>query len=715
MTNNPNVPRSARGKRAPTPPPARSDQPIDPADLTHPALYINRELGWLAFNRRVLNQASNRANPLLERLKFLAITGANLDEFFMIRVATTLKKLRAGIQETSPDSHSVASQLKAMRDGAYDMLREQTATWATLGPELEAQGITLLDTSAWTPAIADYLSGFFAREVYPALTPLAFDRGHPFPFISNLSTNLAVMVIHGGQTKFARVKIPAVLPRFVRVPPEVDEANRSAFVFLEDVIKANVQALFPETTVEGAYLFRVVRDSDLAIDEDDDADDLLETVDRSLKQLRHGAVALLQVEAQMPAQIVSILVDNFEAIDEVVLRTPDRLGFAGWMELAAIQRPDLKFAPFSAPSLWRDDEDPEVIFGMLRDRDVVLHHPFESFDSVETFLRAAVRDPRVLAIKMTLYRIGAHSPLIPLLIEAAERGTQVVVLVELKARFDERNNILWARRLESHGIHVSYGFAALKTHAKLCLVVRQEADGVQRYVHTGSGNYNPGTARVYTDVGLLTADPDIVADASSVFNLLTGYSSQTEYRTLVVAPAGLRQRLETLISQEMDHACAGRPARLIFKVNALTDDRIIRLLYRASQAGLEIDLLVRGACCLRPGLPGISERIRVRTMVGRFLEHSRLYWFQNGGDELLYVSSADLMERNLDRRVELLCPIGDPAARAHLRRVVLDAYLRDTEQALELDATGAYRPPASRERFDAQAFLLKHYSDRRPT
>ena len=696
------------------PPPGTSatpSQPLDRSDLNNPALYINRELGWLAFNRRVLAQAADADHPLLERVKFLAITGTNLDEFFMIRVATTLRKLRAGVDDTSADGLSGPNLLEAMRQGAYAILLAQASIWSTLRPQLDAQGITFLEPADWTPAVADHLQAFFTREVYPALTPLAFDPGHPFPFISNLSTNLAVVVTHGGRTKFARVKIPAVLPRFVRVPPEIDGSTRVAFVFLEDIIKANVQALFPDTVVEGAYLFRVVRDSDLAID-DEDADDLLETIDRSLRQLRRGAVALLHVEAAIPDRILNILVDNFEATTEVVLRTTDRLGFGEWMQLTGLPRADLKFPPFSPPSVWRDDEDPEVIFDVVRYQDIVLHHPFESFNTVEAFLRAAVRDRHVLAIKMTLYRIGAESPLIPLLTEAAEAGKQVAVLVELKARFDERNNILWARRLEAHGIHVVYGFANLKTHAKLCLVVRQEADGVQRYVHTGSGNYNPGTAKVYTDVGLITADPDIVADASSVFNMLTGYSNQTEYRSLIVAPARLRGHLEGLVNQEMEHARAGRPARLIFKINALTDDRMIRLLYRASQAGLDIDLLVRGICCLRPGIPGISDRIKVRSVVGRFLEHSRLYWFENGGDPLLYVGSADLMERNLDRRVELLCPIRDPDARRHIRDVVLDAYLRDTEQALESDAEGRYHALGSDAPFNAQAFLLRHYAER---
>jgi len=501
-----------------------------------------------------------------------------------------------------------------------------------------------------------------------------------------------------------------VLPRFVAVPDALAGPGLT-FVFLEDVIRANMQELFPGTQVQGAHLFRVIRDADLEIEEDE-ADDLLESVDRSLKQLRRGALALLQVEAGMPARILNILAENFEVTDDIILRSPDRLGLGDWMQLSKLHRPELKDAPFSSRSLWRTEEDPEVIFDQLRYQDVLVHHPFESFASIEKFLGAAVKDPHVVAIKMTLYRIGADSPLIPLLIEAAESGKQVAVLVELKARFDERNNILWAKRLESHGIHVVYGFADLKTHAKLCLVIRQEPDGIQRYVHTATGNYNPHTAKVYTDLGLFTADPDIVADVADVFNYLTGYSSQKEFRSLLVAPLQLRSKLGELITREIDHAKAGRPAGMIFKVNSITDDQMIRMLYRASQAGVSIDLIVRGICCLRPGLPGISDNIRVRSIVGRFLEHSRMYWFKNGGRDELFIGSADLMERNLERRVETLAPVRDPEVLTHLRDVVLNVYLQDTDRAMVLDSTGRYeRPAATSARVNSQQFLLKHYTD----
>ena len=690
------------------PPP---DRAVDPADLKNPALYINRELSWLEFNGRVLAQALDPSHPLLERVKFLAINGTNLDEFFMIRVATTLKKLREGIEDVAPDGLNTEQQLSAMRERARAMLGEQAACWGQLRSLLAAQNIHFLEVADWTPESREFLAGYFSREICPVLTPLAFDPGHPFPFISNLSINFAVVVKHAGRTKFARVKVPDVLPRFIQIPESLSGRRGAAFAFIEDVIRENLQELFRGTQVKGAHLFRIVRDADLEIQQDE-ADDLLETVDRFLRQLRRGALSLLQVESDMPARVLKILIENFEIDEDVVLRTSHRLGFGDWMELTALRRPDLKDPPFSARTFWRS-EDPEVIFDQLRYQDVLVHHPFDSFATVEAFLAAAVRDPHVIAIKMTLYRIGADSPLIDLLIEAAESGKQVAVLVELKARFDERNNIVWARRLEEHGIHVVYGFADLKTHTKLCLVVRQEPDGVQRYVHTATGNYNGVTSKVYTDVGLFTADPDIVADVSEIFNYLTGYASHQDFRAMLVAPLTMRPRLCELIMREAEHAKAGRPARVIIKVNAVTDDQMIRVLYRASQAGVSIDLLCRGICSLRPGVPGVSDHISVRSIVGRFLEHSRIYWFQNGGDEEMYIGSSDLMERNLDRRVETLCPVRDPEIREHLRGVVLNAYLQDTDRAMVLDSSGHYeRPGGASGSVSAQKLLLEHYTTR---
>ena len=694
--------------------PPRATPAIEPSDLNNPALYINRELSWLDFNQRVLAQATGTAHPLLERVKFLAIVGTNLDEFFMIRVATTLKKLHDEIEEVAPDGYNTEQQLDAMRLRATQQLDEQAACWDELRRLLLAEHIEILDPDAWTPPVREFLASYFNRDVCPVLTPLAFDPGHPFPLISNLSKNFAVVIRHGNRTKFARVKVPDVLPRFVPIPEAVSGKPGHTFAFIEDVIRANIQDLFPGTQVKDAYLFRVIRDADLAI-EQDEADDLLETIDRQLKQLRRGAISQLQVEDAMPARVLNILAENFEVTDDVILRRPYRMGFGDWLQLPrGLHRPDLKYTPFSPRSAWPPDEDPEVIFDQLRYQDVLVHHPYESFGSIETFLRAAVRDPHVIAIKMTLYRIGANSQLIDLLIQAAEAGKQVAVLVELKARFDERNNILWAKQMESHGIHVVFGFADLKTHAKLCLIVRQETDGIQRYVHTSTGNYNPETAKVYTDVGYFTADSRVVADVSDIFNHLTGYSNQKEFRALLVAPMQLRARLSELIAREAEHAKAGRPARVVIKLNAITDDQMIRVLYRASQAGVTLDLIVRGICRLRPGIPGISDRIRVRSIVGRFLEHSRIFWFYNNGQEEMYIGSADLMERNLDRRVETLTPIRDADILADLRDIVLGAYLRDTERAMVLDATGHYsKPEPTSEVFDSQQFLLQHYADAR--
>jgi len=687
---------------------------VDPDDLGNHALYLNRELSWLEFNQRVLTQAHDAFHPLLERAKFIAIVGTNLDEFFMVRVATLLKKIRAGVEDIAPDGQNTFQQLRSIFRRARTMLDEQAACWEhEIRPALAEEGIRLVDPDDWTPRMEQWLSAYFKRDIHPVLTPLAFDPGHPFPYISNLSMNFAVAVRHGGRTKFARVKVPDMLPRFVTVPPAAGAPpETTTFVFLEDVIRRNIHELFPGTRVEGAWLFRIVRDTDIVIQEDE-ADDLLESVDRSLKQMRYGALSLLQVDAGMPPRVLHILRDNFEVDEDVVVRSSDRMGFGDWMELTKLHRPRLKDAPFSPRTLWAPS-DIDGVFDQVRYQDHLVHHPFDSFTTVETFLRAAVKDPAVVAIKMTLYRIGQNSPLVDLLIEAAEEGKQVAVLVELKARFDERNNIIWANRLESAGIHVVYGLVNLKTHCKLCLVVRKEPDGIRRYAHIGTGNYNRGTAQVYTDLGLFTANEAILDDISEVFNFLTGYSAKKAYEELLVAPVSLRPSLKALIDRETEHARAGRPARIVIKNNQVTDQAMIKALYRASQAGVPIDLIVRGVCCLRPGVPGISETIRVRSIVGRFLEHSRIYAFLNGGDEEMYIGSADLMERNLDRRVETLAPVHDPDIRTHLRDVVLHALFSDTHRATELRSDGRYEPvtpPPGAAPVNAQHLLLDHYTN----
>jgi polyphosphate kinase len=712
------VSRRARKRRAAEAEPAAPTAPLqdwsnlDPNDLGNPALFINRELSWLAFNERVLAQAQDTSHPLLERVKFLAITGTNLDEFFMVRVATILKKFRAGIEEVSIDGQSTEQQLATIRTRALAQIDDQTACWGqSLRPLLAAEGIHFLDPADYTPAIDTWLAQYFKDHIFPVLTPLAFDPGHPFPYISNLSMNLAVRVRHAGRTKFARVKVPSMLPRFIALPDNLSPQPGVANVFLEDVIRRNIQELFPGTQVEGAHLFRIIRDTDMVIQEDE-ADDLLETVDRGLKQLRYGALSLLQVEADTPKRVLSILIENFEVDEDVVVRTADRLGYGDWHALYKLHRPALKYPAFTPRTLWGPD-DTDRVFEQIADQDFLIHHPFDSFTSIETFIRAAVEDPNVLTIKITLYRIGANSPLVDLLIRAAELGKQVAVVVELKARFDERNNIAWATRLEEAGIHVVYGLMNLKVHCKLCLVVRQEHGGIHRFAHIATGNYNRLTSQVYTDLGLFTADEAILDDVTEVFNSLTGYSNRRSYNALLVAPVGLRQGFRALVEREIEHAKAGRPARMIVKNNAVADHGMIKILYRAAQAGVPIDMVVRGICCLRPGIPGISERITVRSIVGQFLEHSRIYYFENGGNPEVYMGSADLMERNLDRRVEVLCPINDPAMRQLLRDAVLEVLLSDTDRAWMLHTDGSYiraTPPVEVPPLNSHKFLLEWYA-----
>src|SRR5262245_13934623 len=675
--------------------------------LHDPSLYTNRELSWLEFNQRVLDQAIADHHPLLERVKFLAIVGSNLDEFFMVRVATLRKRQRAGLEQVSPDGLTVSQQLAAIRERAVQMMRDQASCWQDLlRPALAEAGVTFLDEDQYTDRVRRQMAAYFKSDVFPLLTPLAFDPGHPFPQISNRSKNFAVAVQHNRRTKFARVKIPDMLPRFVPVP----SPDGPAFAFLEDVIRQNLQALFPEVEVTNAHLFRIIRDTDMEVQEDA-ANDLLESVDQSLKKLREAPPCLLQVESSMPRRVLKILIENFEITDDIVLHSRDRLGFSDWRALHALPIPTLKDVPFVPRNLWKRPPHESSVFDDIREQDRLVHHPYDSFSSVETFIRQAVADPHVVAIKLTLYRIGQNSPLIDLLIEAADAGKQVAALVELKARFDERNNINWATRLESAGVHVVYGVENLKTHCKLCLIVRKESDDVRRYVHVGTGNYNHATAQIYTDIGLFTADPEICDDVSDLFNYLTGYSKRREYRQLLVAPVSLRTRFLSLIDREVDHSRSGRPAHLVIKNNAVTDPGIIRALYRAAQAGVEIDMIVRGVCCLNPGVPGVSERIRVRSVVGRFLEHSRLYWFANGGRNELYIGSADLMERNLDRRVEALCPVRDAAVASHVRDVVLQTYLQDTDRAYLL--TGSRYQVAAADsgpRLNAQQVLLDSYT-----
>ena len=703
-------------------PTANTDRPAvqlapaepDPAELENPALYISRELSWLEFNERVLLQAVAGHHPLLERVKFLSIVATNLDEFFMVRVATLLRKYRNDLEATSPDGLNTEEQLDAIRVRANRMMADIERCWSdVLRPLLAAERIRILDKDDYTPAVTRHLCDYYQRNIHPVLTPLAFDPGHPFPFISNLSMNLAVVVEQNGRTRFARVKLPDVLSRFVPIPASTVGKKGDTFALLEDVVKLNVASLFPSVEVRGAHLFRIIRDTDMVIQEDE-ADDLLESVDRTLKELRYGDLSQLLVESSMPSRVLNILIENFELDEDIVTRTEGRMGYGDWNTLARLHRPQLKDPPFSPRTLWAEDDD--GIFDAIQERDQFVHHPFESFSAVEAFLRAAVDDPNVIAVKITLYRIGPNSPLLDLLIRAAEAGKQVAVLVELKARFDERNNIVWANRLESAGVHVVYGMVNLKTHCKLCLVVRKELDGIVRYAHVGTGNYNRVTSQVYTDFGLFTARPEVLDEVTEVFNYLTGYSNKWDYRELLVAPHHLRKAFTALVEREAEHAADGREAGIIIKNNSVADPEMIRVLYRASQAGVPIDMIVRGVCCLRPGIPGISETIRVRSVVGRFLEHSRLYYFVNAGEPEALIGSADLMERNLDRRVETLCYVRDPELRSHLRDVVLETLLTDTDRAMELHTDGSYHPvdrPEDAEPINAQERLLETYA-RRP-
>lgn len=665
-------------------------------NLDDPGLYINRELSLLAFQQRVLEEAQDEANPLLERVRFLGILGSNLDEFFMVRVAGLMRQLEAGAAEVGADGMTPAEQLEEIRTAVGTLVSNaQRCFHQKLVPALDEQGIRFIDypdLSGRQRLIADR---YFFDVVFPVLTPLAFDPGRPFPHISNLSVNLAVLIRDTkGEERFARVKVPDTLPQII--PVERTSRTKTtvkplAFIWLEDLITANLHALFPGMEILESHAFHVTRDADIEIQELE-AGDLLETTEQGLRQRRFGDVVRLQVGVNTPRHIMRILVHNLEVERKSVYRIKGRLSFSRLRHLAEIDRPDLKwpnFLPSVPPPLEERTED-EDIFTIIRRRDILLHHPFDSFTPVVELLNQAAHDPHVLTIKMTLYRVGRNSPVISQLLNAIEDEKQVAALVELKARFDEGSNIEWARALEKEGGHVVYGLPGLKVHSKAALIVRNEGDQIRRYVHLGTGNYNPTTAHLYTDIGLFTADEEFGADVTDLFNFLTGYSAKKDYRKLLVAPINLRGRFEELIRREIRHQTTTGNGRIILKMNALTDFRMIRLLYEASQAGVRIDLLVRGMCCLRPGVPGVSETIRVISVVGRFLEHSRIYYFHNGGEELILVGSADLMSRNLDRRVEVLFPIEDRRLVRHLHERVLELYLADNVKAREMLPDGKY-------------------------
>jgi polyphosphate kinase len=667
----------------------------EPAGPTaDPRRLLNRELSWLDFNARVLALAERTDVPLLERAKFLAIFSTNLDEFFQVRVSGLQEQLASGVRSRSPDGLDAAQQLRAVRARVDELVSHQCRVFTKeLIPALEDEGIRFSNWSDLDPPERDFLVRVFEERVFPVLTPLAVDPAHPFPYISNLSLNLAVIVRHPttGEERFARVKVPPLLDRFIVT------ADGERFVPLEQVIAAHLDRLFPGMQVVEHHPFRVTRDADF--DLEDEAEDLLEAIEHVLhRRRRAGHVVRLEVDAQMSPGVLALLCRELDLSPQDVTTVDGPLDLSGLWALYSLDRPDLKDEPWTpapVPAFQRA-EDPGALFRVIAERDHLVHHPYDSFaGSVERFLDRAARDPRVLAIKQTLYRTGgAESGIIRSLIRAAEAGKQVVALVELQARFDEAANVERARELERAGVHVAYGLVGLKTHTKILLVVRQEADGIRRYCHIGTGNYNPVTATLYEDLGLFTADPDLGADLTDLFNYLTGYSSQDRYRRLLVAPVGLRDGIRALIERE---AALGPAGRIVMKMNSLVDPSMIDALYAASAAGTPIDLVVRGICCLRPGVPGLSDRIRVRSIVGRFLEHSRIYRF--GADPATadyLIGSADLMPRNLDRRVEAITPVTDPALRARLDEI-LRVNLADDVLAWELAADGTWhRVPCRR-------------------
>lgn len=685
-------------------------------DLRDPKLYINRELSMLEFNYRVLEEALDPDIPLLERVKFLAIFANNLDEFFMIRVSGLREQVAAGVTETPPDGLTPAQQLAAIRKRLLPMLEAQyRCLREDILPRLQEHRIEILPYHSLSDDRKEALHLFFESEVFPVLTPLAVDPGRPFPHISNLSLNLAVLLEdRARQQHFARLKVPQTLPRLVPVHEVMSryQGKRSGkhmqFVFLEELIAANLETLFPGMHILEAHPFRVTRNADVEIEEDE-ASDLLETIEAGVRQRRFGRVVRLEVQEDMPAYLLDLLKAHLNIERSEIYQLPSPLGMSQLFELAALDVPALKDPPFvpAIPEVLSRNED---IFSAIRQQDILLHHPYDSFLPVIQFFRQAAHDPQVLAIKTTLYRVGSNSPIVHALLEAQENGKQVAVLVELKARFDEENNIVWARKLEAQGVHVVYGLLGLKTHCKVALVVRREEDGLRRYVHLSTGNYNATTARVYTDLGLLTCRPDLGSDASELFNRLTGYAPEAKYHKLMVAPEYLREQFDQLLCREIAHAQAGREARLILKMNALVDARLIRRLYEASMAGVRIDLLVRGICCLRPGLKGISENIRVTSVVGRFLEHTRIYYFANGGQPEIYMGSADLMPRNLDRRVETVFPVEDEALKARLFDEILRISMMDNVKARELQPDGTYkrlRPAKGEPAIDSQTWFLE--------
>ena len=681
--------------------------------------FSSRELSWLDYALRVLAQAEDRRNPLLERLKFLAIFASNLDEFYMVRVAGLKRRQDMGIAVRSSDGLTPRETLARIAERSQELVQRHARCWLDdVEPALAEAGIRVLHWSELDGAERDRLSDYFRAQVFPVLTPLAVDPAHPFPYISGLSLNLAVLVRDNdgpsaGAERFARVKVPNNVQRFVAVK---DQRADSAFLPVEELIAAHLGMLFPGLEVVDQHAFRVTRNTDIEVEEDRD-EDLLQALERELTRRRFGPAVRLEVTDTITPRVLDLLVEELAVPAEDVLAVPGLLDLASLWQIYDTDRPDLKDSPFvpSTPPRFAENETAKSVFATLREGDVLVHHPYESFaTSVQRFIEQSAADPNVLAIKQTLYRTSGDSPIVEALIDAAEAGKQVVVLVEIKARFDEQANIKWAKALERAGCHVVYGVIGLKTHCKTSLVVRQEGGSIRRYCHIGTGNYNPKTARLYEDLGLFTADPDVGADLTDLFNVLTGYSRQTVYRSLLVAPHGMRSGIIERIEREMEHARAGRQARIQIKTNHLVDEQTIDALYRASKAGVQVDLLVRTFCAIRAGVPGLSENIRVRSILGRFLEHSRIVYAENDGESEYLIGSADLMHRNLDRRVETMVQVCDRDARAHLRDV-LDLAFSEDLVAWQLHPDGEWRRnqgQPGRPLRDYQEVLMRRHTSR---
>ncbi|AFZ43279.1 Polyphosphate kinase [Halothece sp. PCC 7418] len=683
-------------------------------DFKDPEYYFNRELSWLEFNDRVLHEAIDSRTPLLERLKFMAIFSSNLDEFYMVRVAGLKQQVEANVNKLTADGRDPSQQLTDISERLRPMICKQDQHFEeVLRGLLAEEKIHLLNYTDLNVEQRTYLQHYYEDHVFPVLTPLAVDPGHPFPYISNLSLNLAVVVQEPstGDERFARIKVPKVLPRFVQFPKELgiyDEKGKPAIwtgVPLEQIIAHHLETLFPGMTIQECYPFRITRNADIAVEEDE-ADDLLLAIQKELRKRRMGgSVVRMEIDDSATDQVRGMLMREMKLEESDVHQIQGLLGLGDLMSFMSLPLPELKepkWTPIVPPPFERYresenaegglsvEEKSESLFGEIRKSDLLVHHPYHSFSAtIQELVELAAVDPKVLAIKMTLYRTSGDSPIINALINAAENGKQVAVLVEIKARFDEENNIVWARKLEKSGVHVVYGIVGLKTHTKTTLIVRQEDDKIHRYVHIGTGNYNPKTANLYTDLGLFSCREALGADLTDLFNFLTGHSRQRSYRKLLVAPVSLRDRMIVLIQRERDRAKKGEKARIIAKMNALVDPKIIQNLYEASQAGVEIDLIIRGICCLRPGLKGVSDNIRVVSVIGRFLEHSRIFYFYNQGEEDIYIGSADWMQRNLDRRIEAVVPIDDPNIFQELKEI-LDLMLSDNRQAWELQPDGHY-------------------------